>query len=931
MSHKAFHQREIEHLQEQNARIVAQVEQAEVDRDRAHQQIQACEERDAEIQNELQAVRNKMQALAGRLQSDKAEVAAKDEHVKVLGEQNNQMLSLLEAEENKAKENAEKIQALEARNKKLQGIAEEFDAAKAELEAQVAESKARCADISANVRNQRGVNENLRTNIQNTEAKTRVDIEALGQALKVVDQKNLEYMQRVNTQEAKEKQLEAETTTLKEEVEQVRADIDALRKQLEGDEEGRSSFERQRSQIEVQIEALEVQADTLKKALSTAERANDQLQEENKTSADRCRETADKVYALMDSLRLNQVELKKVEAENGNRDKKILSLERQTQNLQAKISMECDAKVLAEQERKEAEQEAIVLKKKNKKVEETVTAAQQAQEKAEREIQDMNERVSGLQTQNTYLASRIDSQEEEKSTLKVEIKKASDRSGQLVTENSALRDEIDRLEEDVATAQNDLKSYRQELEYIKREDVLDDAGRQRPILIQSNDSDLVEKLQVNEFLYEAQQARNPMPPLIEKIAQLLAMLHEGQGCADQYLGDLSKSNGLVSALRQRNMALFSRTQMFESFKTRALLRYVMNLIEGEQTTDLHLDGLSFGIREINELLQLLPRYDALEKIFVISLIDNGLDEDSVNLILQMVYALPYLRRLDLKRNCISQEGIKRIEDQLRMMEGITSVIKTADGVLNVHSGNQLRLAIDVSEQIPKEKMAKEVDFSVQSELSHQDADPFLTTNAGAGASQTSWVKGHQAGATMQRPPQQAVPDPSSVELAKPAAAPAVPVPAGGAAPPVGLGGPGNVAALTRRPGDKKGVAAGKQPPDPKKRQAKRAKAGPPPMLDYEPLGQKDRFSAGGPRPSSGSRRSTASLRSGSTDWDLGAQSPYPPSANTRSSSIDRLSGSQSMPQLQKSMPGSGLPKQRMPPPPGMPRRPGQVGGARPPR
>merc|ERR1719476_1255718 len=143
---------------------------------------------------------------------------------------------------------------------------------------------------------------------------------------------------------------------------------------------------------------------------------------------------------------------------------------------------------------------------------------------------------------------------------------------------------------------------RKELEYIKREDVMDEAGRQRPILIQSAESDLLEKLQINEFLYEAQQARNPVPPIVEKIAQLLAMLHEGQQRADQYLGDLSKSNGLVSALRQRNLALFSRTQMFESFKTRALLRYIMNLIEGGQTTDLHLDGISFGNREISELL-----------------------------------------------------------------------------------------------------------------------------------------------------------------------------------------------------------------------------------------------------------------------------------------------------------------------------------------
>jgi chromosome segregation ATPase len=242
---------------------------------------------------------------------------AKDEHVRVLSEQNKQMLGLLETEENKSKAHSEQIRILDAKNRKLQKIAEEFDVAKADLEKQVTEAKGKCADIVASVRGQRGVNENLRANIQNTEAKTRVDIEALGQALEVVDKKNLEYITRINKQESRDQQLQAETGALKEELEAVRGDIDHLRKQLEGDEEGRTKFERARSQMEQTIEALEVQADTLKKALSTAERANEQLQEENRTSADRCRETADKVYALMDSLRLNQVELKKQEAENG--------------------------------------------------------------------------------------------------------------------------------------------------------------------------------------------------------------------------------------------------------------------------------------------------------------------------------------------------------------------------------------------------------------------------------------------------------------------------------------------------------------------------------------------------------------------------------------------------------------------------------------
>ena len=51
-------------------------------------------------------------------------------------------------------------------------------------------------------------------------------------------------------------------------------------------------------------------------------------QEENRRSAEKFREMADKVYGLMDSLRLNQVELKRMEAENAARNKKFANLEK---------------------------------------------------------------------------------------------------------------------------------------------------------------------------------------------------------------------------------------------------------------------------------------------------------------------------------------------------------------------------------------------------------------------------------------------------------------------------------------------------------------------------------------------------------------------------------------------------------------------------
>jgi len=158
------------------------------------------------------------------------------------------------------------------------------------------------------------------------------------------------------------------------------------------------------------------------------------------------------------------------------------------------------------------------------------------------------------------------------------------------------------------------------------------------------------------------------------------------------------------------------------------------------------------------------------------------------------------------------------------MEGVTGVIKTANQVLNVHSGNQLRLSVDMSEQMPKDVVAKEIDFTVHQELAHSDADPFLST--GAGKTEHPWTKTPTAQMKSTQSAQQPIPDPSSVELPKTTSGPPAPVLGG---PPVGLGGPGNVAAL-----NKKAQKNRDRLPDPKRRQSARRKAAPPPDLDYIP-------------------------------------------------------------------------------------------------
>lgn len=372
-----------------------------------------------------------------------------------------------------------------------------------------------------------------------------------------------------------------------------------------------------------------------------------------------------------------------------------------------------------------------MLKKQNVKVEESISMAQKVQEQCERRIQELNEKVNAFQTQNAYLASRIDGQEEEKNALKAELKKGADRLSETTRTNQELRQATEKQTDQITGMKTDGQTLKAELEFIKREDVLDEDGRQRPVLIQSSESTLLERLQINDFLFEAQQNRNPVPPLVEKIAQLLELLHTAQCQSDQYLEDLSKSNSLVSGLRQKNMMLFERTQMFESFKTRALLRYVMNLVEANEATEMFLDSLNFGVRELSEMVNLIERSKYQEKVLVVTLAENGLRDDAISALMHLVFSFPYLKLVDLHGNAFSADAIKSVESHLRTMPGTTGVVKTAEGKINVHSGNQLRLCLDFGDQdASKKKQEDPTDFSTMRNLGHPQADDFLASPAG---------------------------------------------------------------------------------------------------------------------------------------------------------------------------------------------------------
>merc|ERR1711865_673030 len=100
-----------------------------------------------------------------------------------------------------------------------------------------------------------------------------------------------------------------------------------------------------------------------------------------------------------------------------------------------------------------------------------------------------------------------------------------------------------------------------------------------------------------------------------------------------------RSNSMLTALRGKNMALYEKVQLCETWKMRALLKIVSNAFEARTAVKghmpakhrgeaLYLDGLQYTNKELKELCTLLTiPFMSASVLFGIS--HTGTDEPSV--------------------------------------------------------------------------------------------------------------------------------------------------------------------------------------------------------------------------------------------------------------------------------------------------------------
>lgn len=753
----------VRYYQDQNRETMHLLANLEEERDAKHAEIAKWNEWKAQVEIEHQKVAQELAAVAEECKISTAKIAERDTHISTLSMQNRELLDYLGEQEKLCKEKEDTVKDLSGKQMRLQKISDEYDKIKDTGNRQLASAFAEIAKYEEELRNAANECEQLKDADATFQQQAKADIEELEKKLRAAKDKNVEHLQQIQHNEVHEHRLGEGLVKLKEMLDELSFQKKGIRMQLDVDVEHRDKWQQSKAEVEKRRDTLEKTVEALRMSLRSAEEHNQKMQQDNKHGADNFRQLGDKVYSLMDQLRVNQRELKQQEAAGIDKSKRINVLDKQANTLQQDLQAEVDAKLQAEAEARGAAQMQALLQKKNKMLEEALQLALKAQEKVEKRLAELKEKANSLQTQNEYLGTRIEGNEEDKGALKYELRRLEEELRQTTSVHTQLAQHRIELEDKANDLEAEKAAVAAELEYIKREDMLDETGRTKPILIES-ESKLIDRLQINEFLFSAQQTKNPVKMLVEKISHLLELLHTAQTQSDLYLQDLQRSNSMLTALRGKNMALYEKVQLCETWKMRALLKIVSNAFEARQNVKghvqakhrgevLYLDGLQYTNKELKELVRVVQSYEKMEVVKSIRLQDNSLAKPSVPCLIEILNLCPYLNELNLNRNKLDEDAITELQTFVERIPGVTAVTRDpVKGDIVAKSGHQLRLTVKLEHQEPVDE-TEAADPTEGDDLmndpSGAQADAFLASASGV-SSQTKLqgpaAKGYPPGA-----------------------------------------------------------------------------------------------------------------------------------------------------------------------------------------
>jgi len=790
-------------LSEQNHELTSSL-------DRAEEELTACQVAKASMAKENQVLREKNCHLHAKTESSEGHINSMTEmesQMETMSTKNAELFRLLEQEE----ENNERVAVeLQMCKKNEQCLQEKYAALLQSCK--VAETRAESATRdnrlkAEEIRVLRLENDELKQTNSKLEIKSTVELEAAHEQLRLRKEKQYQLLGKLQSQEATGRQAEERTVEMGKNIKELRERSSELQTALRLETSARISENDVNRRLTIELKALSSDNKELNSSLQGLEQDRLALEAEARGNGEQLREMAEKVFQLLERLKLAELGKKKSMEALSRKEQELFAMKKQYNRLLEDVLEQKRRREKVEAEKRALEEQLRGLKKANNQLGHKLKEEAKLRIRAEENSNVCEEKVHTLDGRIAFLLNRLQLDEESISVQQEEIKKLDTQLQSVTLRCETLQNKLTQAEESgratdakLAESQKQLKDakinldameqsmkvkdendFRAERRAIQIKDKSSDnkqqgtgGGRQPRFFVDSRssaghvvisgkcpkDKAWIEERGCNSFLRRTFKAHNPQEALVKKIAELYSTILFDEEDKDEFEVKIRSRDEDVESLNRELNRIQTEVYAEEESKRRVLLRYIRavkaSVSLGEPGSEeyrhevgtvgagrIHLPESGLVDEDAYAIASILKNNVTIEEI---QLRRNKIGDDGARAIASILAERSALKHIDLRENRISTMGMKAIADALGRSERIQKVF--------VHPGGKIE-AFGASETFVMSSSVEENDgaFSVSSICVVDARDNVPTSGTNSSRKQKRLLHAlHEKTNNKQRPP-----------------------------------------------------------------------------------------------------------------------------------------------------------------------------------
>ena len=555
-------------------------------------------------------------AAEGRLDEAKSEYDVLESQLKTMTTKNKELFCLFEQEGAKT---AKVMSDLEVCRMELQCIGAKYNAL---VEASGATEVTNTHTIRENqlkteeIRLLRSEMDQLKQQNSELRIKSTVEIEAVEEQLRLRKEKQYQLLGKLQSQEEASRQSEDRMKEMEQEIRDLRQKSSELHTALQLEASARLSQDNHNRSMAIDFQGTSTENKELRSKLQDAEQARLKLEAEARDNGDQLREMAEKVFQLLERLKLAELAKKKSMDALEKKEHELFTLKKQHTKIveeninQKKMNEQMDAK------RQLIEDQLRGLQKVNSQLGQKLKDETKTRMQEEEACNEAKEKVHILDGRLAFLLNKLQTDEEARSVQQEDIKKmesqlqvTSQRCEMLQTKltqaEDGMRDATDKLQrteqllnetqiknqsmEQIIKEheENALREERKSIQSKERFDKIYSGGSVRFIVDSKStigniiitgkcpkDKVWIDKSGCNNSLRKILKSQNTQELLIKRIAELYGLLLCGEEQLEKVSADLKAREDDVERTNRELIGIQGDVLKEEDSKRRILLRYI---------------------------------------------------------------------------------------------------------------------------------------------------------------------------------------------------------------------------------------------------------------------------------------------------------------------------------------------------------------------